>query len=111
GAGGAPDVKPEADSQGRVARRAAASSARAIPVAAPQQQRPRNFFERLFGVKRQPAPPPPPPPTPKPTTTRSTSGQNRSGRPNRKPGGRLNSPPTSMIDKIRRNLDSPSRNT
>ena len=61
GAGGDPDVEPEADSQGKVARRAAAT-ARAVPVAAPQQQRPRNFFERLFGGRRQPAPPPPPPP-------------------------------------------------
>src|SRR5262249_31861886 len=69
GAGGDPDVEPEADSQGRVARRAAASSARAVQVAAPQQQRPRNFFERLFGVKRQPAPPPPPPPSRKQRTT------------------------------------------
>ena len=65
-----PDVEPEADSQGKVARRAAASSARAMPVAAQQQQdRPRNFFERLFGVKRQPAPPPPPPPSRKQRTT------------------------------------------
>jgi membrane peptidoglycan carboxypeptidase len=69
GAGGDPDVEPEADSQGRVARRAAASSARAVQVAAPQQQRPRNFFERLFGVKRQPPPPPPPPPSRKQRTT------------------------------------------
>jgi hypothetical protein len=57
GAGGNPDVEPEADSQGRVARRSAAASARAVPVAAPQPRR--NFFERLFGVRRQPAPPPP----------------------------------------------------
>jgi penicillin-binding protein 2 len=49
-----PDVEPEADSQGKVRR--AVAAARAVPVAAPQ--RPRNFFERLFGVKRQPAPPP-----------------------------------------------------
>ena len=69
GAGGDPDVEPEADSQGKVARRAAASPARAIPVAAPQQQRPRNFFQRLFGIKRQPAPPPPPPPSRKQRTT------------------------------------------
>jgi membrane peptidoglycan carboxypeptidase len=59
GAGGDPDVEPEADSQGRVARRSAAAAPRAMPVAAPQQ-RPRNFFERLFGARRQPAPPPPP---------------------------------------------------
>jgi len=45
-AGGAPDVEPEADAQGKVRR---APVARAIPVA--PQRRP-NFFERLFGVKR-----------------------------------------------------------
>ena len=67
GAGGDPDVEPEADSRGKVARRAAASSARAMPVAAPQP--PRNFFQRLFGIKRQPAPPPPPPPTQKQRNT------------------------------------------
>ena len=60
GAGGAPDLEPEADSQGQVRRRGGASVARAVPVAAP---RPRNFFERLFGVRRQPTPPPQPPPT------------------------------------------------
>jgi penicillin-binding protein 2 len=54
-----PDVEPEADSQGKVRRRAAAAAARAVPVAAPA---PRNFFERLFGVRRQPAPAPTPPP-------------------------------------------------
>jgi penicillin-binding protein 2 len=53
----APDVEPEADSQGQVRRRGTAPVARAVPVAAPQ---PRNFFERLFGVRRQPAPTPPP---------------------------------------------------
>jgi penicillin-binding protein 2 len=60
GAGGAPDVEPEADSQGQVKRRGAAPVARAVPAATP---RPRNFFERLFGVRRQPTPPPQPPPT------------------------------------------------
>ena len=60
GAGGAPDVEPEADSQGQVRRRGAASVARAVPAATP---RPRNFFERLFGARRQPTPPPQPPPT------------------------------------------------
>src|SRR5437773_2564390 len=60
----APDVEPEADSQGKVRRRAPA--ARAVPVATPA---PRNFFERLFGVHRQPAPAPPPPP---PTRRRGT---------------------------------------
>jgi penicillin-binding protein 2 len=53
----APDVEPEADSQGQVRRRGTAQVARAVPVAASQ---PRNFFERLFGVHRQPAPTPPP---------------------------------------------------
>lgn len=60
GAGGAPDVEPEADSQGQVRRRGAAPAARAVPVATP---RPRNFFERIFGARRQPTPPPQPPPT------------------------------------------------
>jgi penicillin-binding protein 2 len=50
-----PDVEPEADSQGQVRRRSAAPVARAVPVAAPQS---RNFFERLFGIRRQPAPTP-----------------------------------------------------
>ena len=53
----APDVEPEADSQGQVRRRGTAPAARAVPIAAPQS---RNFFERLFGIRRQPAPPPPP---------------------------------------------------
>ena len=52
-----PDVEPEADSQGQVRRRGAAPVARAVPVAAPQ---PRNFFERLFGIRRQTAPAPTP---------------------------------------------------
>jgi penicillin-binding protein 2 len=56
----APDVEPEADSQGQVRRRGTAPVARAVPVATP---RPRNFFERLFGARRQPTPPPQPPPT------------------------------------------------
>src|SRR6266513_949169 len=43
----APDVEPEADSQGQVRRRGPAPVARA--VAAPQS---RNFFERLFGIRR-----------------------------------------------------------
>jgi penicillin-binding protein 2 len=54
-AGAAPDVEPEADAQGTVRR---ARLPRAVPVAAPA--RPRNFIERLFGVRRQPAPTPPP---------------------------------------------------
>ena len=56
----APDVEPEADSQGQVRRRGTAPVARAVPVATP---RPRNFFERIFGARRQPTPPPQPPPT------------------------------------------------
>jgi penicillin-binding protein 2 len=60
GAGAAPDVEPEADSQGQVRRRGAVPVARAVPVAAP---RPRNFFERIFGARRKPTPPPQPPPT------------------------------------------------
>jgi penicillin-binding protein 2 len=55
----APDVEPEADSAGSVQRRAAPRVARAVPVAAPA---PRNFFQRLFGIRRQPAPAPTPPP-------------------------------------------------
>src|SRR5437588_6763648 len=64
-AGGAPDVEPEADAQGKVRRRASVPVARAVPVAT---QQPRNFFERLFGVRRQPAPAPTPPPVRRPRT-------------------------------------------
>jgi penicillin-binding protein 2 len=53
-----PDVEPEADSQGKVKRRTAVPVARAGPAATPQ---PRNFFERLFGVRRQPTPASTPP--------------------------------------------------
>jgi penicillin-binding protein 2 len=55
-----PDVEPEADSQGKVRRRGAAV-ARALPAATPA---PRNFFQKIFGIHRQPAPAPPPPPPP-----------------------------------------------
>ncbi len=55
----APDVEPEADSQGKVRRKAGAAVARAVPAATPAS---RNFFQRLFGIKRQPAPAPPPQP-------------------------------------------------
>ena len=58
-AGAEPDVEPEADAAGRVKQ---ARAPRAQPVSAPVDQRPRNFFERLFGVKRQPAPAPAPSP-------------------------------------------------
>jgi penicillin-binding protein 2 len=54
-----PDVEPEADSQGKVRRRGAAV-ARAVPAATPAS---RNFFQRIFGIHRQPAPAPPPPPS------------------------------------------------
>ena len=55
----APDVEPEADSQGKVRRRGSAPVGRALPAAAPA---PRNFFQRLFGIRRQPASAPTPPP-------------------------------------------------
>src|SRR6267378_915734 len=58
-AGAEPDVEPEADAAGRVKQ---ARAPRAQSVSAPVDQRPRNFFERLFGVKRQPAPAPAPSP-------------------------------------------------
>jgi hypothetical protein len=56
--GGAPDVEPEADDQGRVAKKVRAP--RAVAVAAPPVRKP-NFFERLFGGNR---------PTPSPTPVR-----------------------------------------
>jgi penicillin-binding protein 2 len=58
-AGAQPDVEPEADAAGEVKR---ARAPRAQPVSNPVQERPRNFFERLFGVRRQAAPPPAPAP-------------------------------------------------
>ena len=65
--GTAPDVEPEADSQGKVRRHGAASAPRALPVATPAPRR--NFFERLFGIrKQQPAPPPPAQPNRRPRT-------------------------------------------
>lgn len=57
--GAQPDVEPEADAAGQVKR---ARAPRAQPVSAPVTERPRNFFQRLFGVKRQPAPAPAPSP-------------------------------------------------
>jgi penicillin-binding protein 2 len=54
-----PDVEPEADSQGKVRRRASAPVARAVSAA---PTAPRNFFQRLFGAHPRPAPAPPPPP-------------------------------------------------
>ena len=63
-----PDVEPEADSQGKVRRRASANVARALPAAPPPQ---RNFFQRLFGMHPQPAPvPATPPPSRRRGTTR-----------------------------------------
>jgi penicillin-binding protein 2 len=55
-----PDLEPEADSQGKVRRRTAGPVPRGRPAATPA---PRNFFERLFGIRRQPmaAPTPTPP--------------------------------------------------
>ena len=53
-----PDVQPEPDAQGRVAKRT--KVVRAQPVAQPA--RPQNFFERIFGVKPKPASAPTPPP-------------------------------------------------
>jgi penicillin-binding protein 2 len=55
----APDVEPEADSQGRVRRRAGAPVARAVPAMTPPP--PRNFFQRLFGSRPRPEPAPAPP--------------------------------------------------
>jgi penicillin-binding protein 2 len=52
-----PDVEPEADTEGQVQR---ARLPRAVPVAAPAPAR-RNFFERLFGIRRAPAQATPPP--------------------------------------------------
>src|ERR1700731_4253368 len=45
----APDVEPEADAQGQVSKRP-----RVVRAAAAPPPRQPNFFERLFGVKRQP---------------------------------------------------------
>jgi penicillin-binding protein 2 len=65
-AGADPDVEQPPDAQGQVSRQRGQRVMRAQPVAPPpqQQQRPRNFFERLFGVKRQPQAPPQPQPAP-----------------------------------------------
>jgi penicillin-binding protein 2 len=60
--GDAPDVEPEADARGRVQNAARSGRVlRAQPVAAPTPQRPRNFFERMFGKRPQPAAPTPTP--------------------------------------------------
>ena len=56
-AGADPDVEPEADAQGQVAKRARAP--RALPVATPPPRKV-NFFERLFGPRRSGTPTPPP---------------------------------------------------
>jgi penicillin-binding protein 2 len=60
--GGDPEVEPEADAQGQVAKRA--KVARAVP--APTPQRAPNFFERLFGGRR---------PTPTPSPVRRPSSR------------------------------------
>jgi penicillin-binding protein 2 len=56
-AGGAePDVEPEADARGKVAKKAA-PVARAVPAAAPPQPVAKpNFFQRLFGPRPAPQP-------------------------------------------------------
>jgi penicillin-binding protein 2 len=60
--GDAPDVEPEADARGRVQNAPRAGRVpRAQPVAPPTTQRPRNFFERIFGKRPQPAAPTPTP--------------------------------------------------
>jgi hypothetical protein len=51
-----PDVEPEADARGKVARKAA-PVARALPAAPVQPAGKPNFFQRLFGPR--PAQPPP----------------------------------------------------
>lgn len=56
--GAAPDVEPEADDQGRVAK---IRAPRAQAVVTPPTHKP-NFFERLFGGGRRPTPAPAPPP-------------------------------------------------
>jgi penicillin-binding protein 2 len=69
-AGRDPDVEPEADARGQVGQ---PRVARALPVQAPQPPpRPRNFFERIFGAKRQQAQPQP---APKPTPARRPLGR------------------------------------
>ncbi len=62
--GAAPDVEPEADARGSVKTAPRARKVlRAQPVNPPaaQQQRPRNFFERMFNTRPRPAAPTPPP--------------------------------------------------
>ena len=61
--GDAPDVEPEADAAGKVAnvRRGPPRALRALPVGTPPPERPRNFFERLFGAHPRPAAPTPTP--------------------------------------------------
>src|SRR5713101_1467884 len=51
-----PDVEQEPDAQGQVSKRSRVARAGPAPA-----QRPPNFFERLFGVKRPAAPPAPTP--------------------------------------------------
>ena len=63
GGGGDPAVELEADAQGKVSARQA-RVARALPVATPPPQQ--NFFQRLFGGRRNQAPLPTPPPARRP---------------------------------------------
>lgn len=55
---GAPDVEPEADTQGKVSARKTVRVARPVATPAPEQRQP-GFFQRLFGRRN-----PPPQPTP-----------------------------------------------
>jgi penicillin-binding protein 2 len=60
--GDAPDLEPEADARGRVQNAPRTGRVlRAQSVAPPTTQRPRNFFERIFGKRPQPAAPTPTP--------------------------------------------------
>jgi penicillin-binding protein 2 len=62
-AGADPDVEQPPDAQGQVSQVRGQRVMRARPAAPPPpQERPRNFFERLFGIKRQAQPQPQPSP-------------------------------------------------
>jgi penicillin-binding protein 2 len=67
-AGADPDVEPEADARGQVG--GTPRVARAVAVSPAPPARPRNFFERIFGVKRQQ-----PQPAPRPTPVRRPFGR------------------------------------
>ena len=75
GAGPEPEVEPEADARGQVARKAQRPVQRAQPVAPPPPQK-QNFFQRIFGPRRtapQPPPAAPPPRRPGPGQQRRTN--------------------------------------